>query len=114
MPILRKFFADAPQTTENKATRATLELMYSISRELASALDLRTVLQRVLFLAMKNAGATSGSILVLDSSGQPVESALIAGGQVHIRPRSSRITFGHGVAGWVIPQRAALVADTSR
>ena len=116
MPILRKFFPESQQTVENQATRATLELLYSISRELASALDLRTVLQRVLFLAMKNVGASSGSILVLDASGQPVESALITGEQIHNQTTQQlKVTFDRGLAGWVIRNnQAVLVPDTSK
>ena len=34
-------------------TRSPLELLYNVSRELASALDLRTVLQRILFQSLK-------------------------------------------------------------
>ena len=37
-------------------TRALLDLLYHVSREVATALDLRTVLQRVLFEAMRNVG----------------------------------------------------------
>lgn len=116
MPILRKFFPESSQNIENQATRATLELMYNISRELASALDLRTVLQRVLFLAMKNVGASSGSIIVMDANGQPVESALITGEQVHKQTTQQlKITFERGLAGWVIRNnQAVVIPDTSR
>ena len=44
-----------------ETTRASLELLYHISRELAAALDLRTVLQRVVLLSMQTVGAMSGS-----------------------------------------------------
>ena len=71
------------QENENEATRDSLELLYHISRELAAALDLKTVLQRVLFLSMRNVDAISGSIIVLDDNGQAVESAIITGTQVH-------------------------------
>jgi len=116
MPILRKFFPESSQTIENQATRATLELMYNISRELASALDLRTVLQRVLFLAMKNVGASSGSIIVMDANGQPVESALITGEQVHKQTTQQlKVTFERGLAGWVFRNnQAVVISDTSR
>ena len=63
------------KSDEFQNTRATLETLYNISRELATALDLRTVLQRVLFLAMKHVGAMSGSIIVLDDTGQPGKGA---------------------------------------
>ena len=115
MSILRKFLPDPPQNNENKITRASLELMYNISRELASALDLRTVLNRVLFLSMKNVGASSGSIIVLDENGQPIESALAVGERVQEQTTQQlRATFDHGLAGWVFRNnQPALITDTS-
>jgi PAS domain S-box-containing protein len=116
MSILRKVLSKPPISEEDHNARESLELMYNISRELASALDLRTVLHRVLFLAMKNVGANSGSIIVLDANGQPVESALMTGGQIHDQTTQQlRITFERGLAGWVVRNnQAALIADTSR
>jgi PAS domain S-box-containing protein len=104
------------KTVEIQNTRATLETLYHISRELATALDLRTVLQRVLFLAMKHVGAMSGSIIVLDDRGQPVDSAIIHGVQLHEQTTHQlRVTLERGLAGWVIDNRqAAVVTDTSR
>jgi NtrC-family two-component system sensor histidine kinase KinB len=104
------------QNKENESTRASLELLYHVSRELATALDLRTVLQRVLFLSMRNIGAISGSLIVLDESGQPIESAIIYGSQVFERTTQQlRATLEHGLAGWVTQQRqAVLVPDTSQ
>jgi NtrC-family two-component system sensor histidine kinase KinB len=101
---------------ENESTRASLELLYHVSRELATALDLRTVLQRVLFLSMRNIGAISGSLIVLDDSEQPVESAIIYRTQVFERTTQQlRATLEHGLAGWVTQQRqAVLVPDTSQ
>ncbi|HZD57672.1 MAG TPA: GAF domain-containing protein [Anaerolineales bacterium] len=104
------------QNTENASTQASLELLYHISRELATALDLRTVLQRVLSLSMRNIGAISGSLLVLDESGQPVESAIIYRSQVFEHTTQQlRATLENGLAGWVTRQRqAVLVPDTSQ
>jgi PAS domain S-box-containing protein len=100
---------------KNEGTQATLELLYNVSREIAAALDLRTVLQRVLLLSMKNVGAISGSIIVLDDNQQLVESAIITGDQIHDRTTQQlRIIFEHGLAGWVIRNsQAVLVPDTS-
>ena len=97
-------------------SRASLELLYHISRELSSALDLRTVLKRVLFLSMRYLGALRGSIIVLDEKGQPLESAIIADNVVHHHTTHRlRSTLEHGLAGWVVRHRqAALVADTSK
>lgn len=102
--------------TKKQDTRASLELLYVISREIASALDLRTVLQRVLYLSMKNVGAISGSIIVLDDSGQPVESAIITGSQYYGETTQQlRITYEKGLAGWVVRNnQAALLPDTSK
>ncbi|MCH7663317.1 MAG: hypothetical protein IH859_05535, partial [Chloroflexi bacterium] len=69
-------------TEENTATRGSLELLYNISRELVADLDLSTVLERILFLSIKNVGATSGSIIVLGEQGQPVNSAVIHSGKL--------------------------------
>lgn len=99
----------------NHSTRDYLELLYNISRELAAALDLRTVLQRVLLLSMQNVGAINGSIIVLDASGQPIESAIIIGTTVYEHTTQQLgIIFDHGLAGWVARQRQpVLIPDTS-
>ncbi|MBT3713235.1 MAG: hypothetical protein HOG15_07790, partial [Anaerolineae bacterium] len=54
--------------------RSLLELLYHVSREVATALDLRTVLQRVLYEAIDNAGGERGSIIVMDDHGKPLDS----------------------------------------
>ncbi len=106
---------DLPQK-ESESTRASLELLYHVSREFTTALDLRTVLERVLFLSMKNVGAISGSLIVLDDNGKPVESAIITGEKVHNHTTQRlRVTLDRGLAGWVVRNRqAALIPDTSR
>ncbi len=99
-----------------ETTRASLELLYHISRELAAALDLRTVLQRVVLLSMQTVGAMSGSVIVLDDNGEPVESAIITGNKVlnHTTQRM-RVTLEKGLAGWVARYRqTVLIHDTSQ
>jgi NtrC-family two-component system sensor histidine kinase KinB len=101
---------------EDSSTRASLELLYNISRELSSALDLRTLLERVLFLSMQNVGAINGSIIVLDDNGNPVDSTIIAGETV-LEHTTNRLldTLDRGLAGWVVRERRlALVEDTSQ
>ena len=102
--------------SKDQSVQTSLELLYDVSREIAAALDLRTVLQRVLFLSMKNVGAISGSIIVLDDNQQPVESAILTGSQLHEQTTQQlRITYERGLAGWVIRNRqAVLVPDTSQ
>jgi PAS domain S-box-containing protein len=100
----------------NDNTRASLELLYHVSRELATALDLRAVLQRVLFLSLRNVGGERGSIVVLDDNGQPVDSAIVYGVRVHSHTTQQlRETVDRGLAGWVVRNRQAVVVqDTSR
>lgn len=95
--------------------RAVLELLYKVSREFASALDLKAVLTRVLFSAINNVGGERGSIVVMDDSGRAVDSAIVYGNQVR---ESTTIqlkdTVERGLAGWVVRTReAALIPDTS-
>ncbi len=97
-------------------SRASLDLLYHISRDLASALDLRTVLQRVLFQSLKHVGGERGSIIVLDDNGKPVDAAIVYGARVHEHTTQQlRETLDRGLAGWVKRHRQpAFVPDTSR
>jgi len=98
------------------STRASLELLYHVSRELAGALEQRAVLQRVLLLSLKNVGGERGSVVVLDDQGNAVDSAIVYGLQVHNgTTQQLRETVDRGLAGWVVRNRkAVVVADTSR
>jgi two-component system, NtrC family, sensor histidine kinase KinB len=97
-------------------TRALLELLYHVSREVATALDLRTVLQRVLYEAIENVGGERGTIVVLDDTGKPVDATIVHGKQFHDHTTQQlRDTVERGLAGWVVRNRkAALIPDTSR
>jgi PAS domain S-box-containing protein len=100
---------------EVTTTRASLELLYDISRELTAALDLSTVLQRVITLSMSNVGAVNGSIIVFDSSGNPVDGIISVGDRV-IENAAKQLseTLNDGLAGWVIRnQQGVLISDTS-
>ncbi|MDX9990631.1 MAG: GAF domain-containing protein [Anaerolineales bacterium] len=96
--------------------RATLELLYKVSREFATALDLKTVLQRVLFAAINNVGGERGSVVVMDDNGRAVDSAIVYGNQLRENTTIQlRETVERGLAGWVVRSReAALVPDTSK
>jgi NtrC-family two-component system sensor histidine kinase KinB len=105
-----------PEITEDNSTRSSLELLYHISRELSSALDLRTLLERVLLLSMQNVGAINGSIIVLDDNGVPVDSAIVAGDKIHDHTTKRLIeTLEKGLTGWVVRERrVALIENTSQ
>ena len=68
---------------EQDRTKALLELLYHVSREVATALDLRTVLQRVLYEALQNVGGERSSIVVLDDAGTAMDGTIVYGTQVH-------------------------------
>jgi PAS domain S-box-containing protein len=101
---------------EEKTDRASLELLYKISREIASALDLPTVLQRVLLLSMNTTKAISGSIIVLDDYGNPIDSTIIYRDKIIKHTTDQlKITLEKGLAGWVVEnQEAVLIPDTSK
>ena len=101
-------------SAEKRGDRASLELLYHISRELASALDLPTVLEKVLRLSVQNVGAANASLIVLDKRGDPLDSALLIGPQVHgAVTQQLQIVLERGLAGWVARSRQpALVVDT--
>ncbi len=105
-----------PPSMTASDSRSSLELLYNVSRELASALDLRTVLQRVLFQSLKYVGGERGSIVVLDDNGKTIDAAIVYGQKVHEHTTQQlRDTIERGLAGWVIRHRKpARVDDTSR
>ncbi len=112
--------SNLPMRTENhdpasENTLAPLELLYRVSREIATALDLATVLERMLSLSMDTVGAISGSIIILDEQEAPVESAIIVQDQVIYHTNEQlKSTLEEGLAGWVVRHRQAVnILDTS-
>jgi len=101
---------------EPDRTNALLELLYHVSRELATALDLRTVLQRILYEAIQNVGGERCSIVVLDDAGKAVDATIVYGKQIHEHTtQQMRETMERGLAGWVIQNRKGVyVPDTSK
>ncbi len=97
-------------------SRILLELLMNVSREVATALDLRTVLQRLLFAAIQYVGGERGSIVVMDDAGRPVDATIVYGKQFHEHTTQQlRDTVERGLAGWVVQNRkSALVPDTSK
>lgn len=95
--------------------QASLDLLYSISRELAVQLDLRQLLQRVLQLTLENIGGSSGSIIVLDEQGTIIEGALAYDGKVHDHTAEQlSFTYERGLAGWVVENKRAVLLRNTR
>ncbi len=95
---------------------SSLELLYRVSREFASALDLRTVLQRVLFQSLKYVGGERASVIVMDDNGKTVDAAIVFGRKIQqSTTQSLRETVERGLAGWVVRNRQpAWVSDTTK
>ncbi len=92
-----------------------LQLLIRINHDVAGALDLRMVLQRLIFAAMQHVGGERASIIVVDDTGTPVDATIVYGASLHENTtRQLRETLDRGLAGWVIRNRqAVLVPDTS-
>ncbi len=95
---------------------SSLEILYSISRELATTLELRKVLANVLTLSTENMNAERASLVVLDNSGQPVDAAIIYNGSLipHTMDQMRDVVTS-GLAGWVLKNRKpALINNTQQ
>ena len=96
-------------------TRSSFELLIGISRELATSLDLHTVLTRILFLSVGNVNAERGSLIILDENLNAVDAAIVYNNQlIPHKVHQLQPTLDKGLAGWVLTNRqAVLVSDTS-
>jgi GAF domain-containing protein/anti-sigma regulatory factor (Ser/Thr protein kinase) len=91
-----------------------LELLYDISRKLSSSLDLDKVLRDILSLTIPSVGATRGSIIVLDESGQARRHTLIKEELVVlVTEETVGQILDKGLAGWVVRHKeGTIVFDT--
>lgn len=106
-----------PKTKRHPSGQAqqSLDLLFSISRELTAQLDLRALLQRILQLTLESTGAPSGSILVIDERGLVREGALALDGQVHDHTADQlNDTYERGLAGWVVEHRQPALVQSTR
>ena len=72
-----------------KDERSTVELLYQVSREVATQLDLKVVLTRLLFATLKTVGSERATIIVLDDNEKPVDSAIVYGTEIKEIGRAS-------------------------
>jgi NtrC-family two-component system sensor histidine kinase KinB len=90
-----------------------LALLYQISREVSSRLDITELLPRLLQLTLNSIAGHSGSLVVFDDQGRLRHSALLINGQFHPDPeRVLQPVIERGLAGWAVQHREAVyVAD---
>lgn len=91
-----------------------VELLYDISRKLSASLDLDQVLSDVLALTVPSVGATQGSIVVLDESGQACRQILARKGlSPQVAEQVVAQVLDKGLAGWVVQHKeGTVVPDT--
>jgi len=114
-PLTSKSSVDFPYTARiNERSRASLEMFSEISRELAYQMSLRDLLRRILELTLARLNASSGTIVVLNETGDPIEGATAYNGEVITNiPQQYSEIVNRGLAGWVLKNRkAALIANT--
>ncbi len=95
-------------------TLTSLEILYSISRELATSLDLRKVLANILTLTTENMNVERASLVVLDTHGKPVDAAIMYNGSLisHTVDQLHDVVTS-GLAGWVVKnQKSVLINNT--
>jgi|GEM_PF-322199 len=95
--------------------RDAVELLYQVGQELSGAMDMEEVLPRVLALVVEKTAAYRGSIIVLDTMGNPRHHILV---REDLSPSVIRLVvqevLRRGLAGWVTQHRQpALVSDTT-
>ncbi len=101
---------------DQELTHSSLEILFSISRELATSLDLRKVLGNVLTLSTENMNAERASLVVLDEFGDPMDAAIIYNGELIPHTVDQlRDVANNGLAGWVLKNRQpALINNTQQ
>lgn len=103
------------QPVTSQVERAHLELLYHISRELNSRLDLRELIERILRLTSESVDAENSSLILLNENGQIYDAAIIVNGSLlanaaaQLGPQIER-----GLAGWSLRHRLpVLIPDTA-
>jgi two-component system, NtrC family, sensor histidine kinase KinB len=96
--------------------QSSLELLYNISRQLVSSLDLQTVLENVVNLSIQNLNAERGVLIVLDAQQRPAETVLVYNSQrIPNTLEQMKQVVDQGLAGWVLRNRqSVLIPDTSQ
>lgn len=95
--------------------RDRVEMLYRITSQLSSSLDLDHVLNRALRLVVDAAGVEQAFIFLLDlQSGDLLcRAALGTGDEASYVGRTIRFSRGEGLAGWVVENRkSAIILDT--
>jgi PAS domain S-box-containing protein len=93
--------------------RDRVETLFRIASELSTSLDLDRVLNRALELVVSAAGATHGSILLVDpQTDMLVARAALGNDRVPSTGRPTPFRRGEGLAGWsIVNRQSAIIPD---
>ncbi len=101
-----------PPTTERG--KVSLDLLYALSYELASQMDLNELMQRILKMTLESVGAASGSMIAIDQRGEPIEGVMIYDGRTYNQNADQlKDVVTRGLAGWVIENRRPVVLNNT-
>jgi hypothetical protein len=101
-----------PPTTERG--KVSLDLLYALSYELASQMDLNELMQRILKMTLESVGAASGSMIAIDPRGEPIEGVMIYDGRTYGQDANQlKDVVSRGLAGWVIENRRPVVLSNT-
>jgi len=104
----------ATAEANGSTSRDRVHVLYEVTRQFASTLELEAVLGKVLETTVRAVAADAGSIFQLDEAGY-VTRSILARGDVPARVGRPIVdaVMSDGLAGWVFRQRsAALIPDT--
>ena len=109
-------YTNTPSALYSKErSKASIELFTAVTRELAVDQNPSDLFCRILKLTLDNINATSGSILILNETGEVVDGALVYNGELLTQSnRQLSEVFEHGLAGWVAENRQAVIIANTR
>src|SRR5712692_3716945 len=92
-----------------------LALLYQISREISSRLDIDDLLPRLLQVTLDSIHGHSGSLIVFDEQGRLRQSVLLIDGHFHPAPGPLLAEIlEHGLSGWVVRSgESVYIPDTA-
>jgi capsular exopolysaccharide synthesis family protein len=99
---------------ESDRSQASLRLLYDLSQELNTPLELTQLLKRILQMTVTSLEAESGSIMILDDAGNPVKAVGIYNDKFtsKIMAQASQVVE-HGLTGWVIENKRPVVLENT-
>ncbi|PKN86828.1 MAG: hypothetical protein CVU46_06435 [Chloroflexi bacterium HGW-Chloroflexi-8] len=98
-------------------TKSSYELLLRISRELATTLELKEALTKVILLSISNVGAERGSLIAINQNQEPIEAVIITETNRILPTTEEQVlaVLGKGLAGRVIKtQQPVWIQDTSK